>query len=82
MSQTIKAIYHNGVFVPQVPCDLPENTEVNVIYENNEIGEEQGFITDPVERAKMLKKIVESMSKNTFSGNPPKFTRDELHERR
>jgi len=82
MSQTIKAIYHNGVFVPQTPCDLPENTEVVVSYENNEVGEDQGFITDPVERAKMLKEIVKSMKNNPIPENAPRFTREELHERR
>jgi uncharacterized protein DUF2281 len=34
------------------------------------------------ERVSELQAIAASMKANAFSGNPPRFTRDELHERR
>jgi hypothetical protein len=36
---------------------------------------------DESDRAKLLREIAESMMANTFTGNPPRFTREELHER-
>ena len=37
---------------------------------------------DEIEHAARLREIAESMKANTFTGNPPHFTREELHERR
>jgi hypothetical protein len=41
---------------------------------------------DPVvneqDKALRLREIAESMRINSFSGNPPQFSREELHERR
>lgn len=34
------------------------------------------------QRAAELQAIAASMKANTFTGNPPRFSRDELHERR
>ena len=31
MEATVTAVFHNGVFVPTTACDLPENTEVQVL---------------------------------------------------
>ncbi|MDX2029163.1 MAG: DUF2281 domain-containing protein [Blastocatellia bacterium] len=33
-------------------------------------------------RANLLQSIVESMKANVFLGDPPRFSREELHERR
>lgn len=33
MAQRLRAIYQNGAFVPQAPCDLPENSEVDLVIE-------------------------------------------------
>ncbi len=37
---------------------------------------------DETQKATMLREFAESMKANTFTGNPPRFTRDELPERR
>jgi len=34
------------------------------------------------ERATQLREVANSMRTNTFTGGPPHFTREELHERR
>ncbi len=39
-------------------------------------------ITDPAERVATLRDVARQMKKNSFTGDPPRFTREELHERR
>lgn len=39
-------------------------------------------ITDPEERARVIGEIVRSMQANPIPANAPRFTREELHERR
>ena len=39
-------------------------------------------VTDPAERAALLREVVESMKSNPIPANAPRFTREELHERR
>ena len=80
MSQQVRAVFHDGVFVPQEPCDLPEGSEVRLTVDDPLTIPPE--ITDPVERAAVLKDIVRSMRENPIPANAPRFTRDELHERR
>jgi predicted DNA-binding antitoxin AbrB/MazE fold protein len=80
MSQRIRAVFHDGAFVPQQPCDLPEGSEVELIVERSHVlpPEEK----DPDERKRILKEVVEDMRSNPFPENAPRFTREDLHERR
>jgi predicted DNA-binding antitoxin AbrB/MazE fold protein len=80
MSQIIKAVFHNGAFVPQQPCNLPEGAEVELIINDPYTIPPQ--ITDPEERKRVLSEVVESMRNNPFPENAPRFTREEIHERR
>jgi predicted DNA-binding antitoxin AbrB/MazE fold protein len=80
MSQTIKAVYHNGAFIPQEPCDLPEGAEVDVVVSDPYTIPPQ--ITDPEERERMMVELLRKMRGNPIPENAPRFTRDELHERR
>lgn len=80
MSQRVRAVFQDGVFVPQQPCDLPEGSEVQLTVEDPYTI--PPAITDPVERAALLKELVRSMRENPIPANAPRFTRDELHERR
>jgi predicted DNA-binding antitoxin AbrB/MazE fold protein len=79
--QRLKAIYRNGAFVPQVPCDLPEESEVELtVHESDTI---RPKVTDPEERKRILEELVENMRANPIPADAPRrFTRDELHERR
>ena len=81
MSQTLKAIYRDGAFIPQSPCDLPEGTEVElVVHEPDAV---QPEVTDPEERKRILKEVVDNMRANPLPADAPRrFTREELHERR
>ena len=80
MQDTVRAIYRNGTFVPVVPCQLPEETEVDVvIHDKAQIN--PPTVTDAAERARIRRDVVANMKKNSIPGNAPRFTRDELHER-
>jgi predicted DNA-binding antitoxin AbrB/MazE fold protein len=80
VSRRVHAVYRGGVFVPEVPCELPEETSVDVIVPAARI--EPPTITDLEERRKILARVVERMSRNPLPEDAPRFTRDELHERR
>ena len=80
MKQTITATYRNGVFHPDEPCDLPEGATVEI----RELpgGAIPPLIQDPEERRRNLKAVADRMMQNPISPDAPKFTRDDLHERR
>jgi predicted DNA-binding antitoxin AbrB/MazE fold protein len=89
MYERVRATYHNGAFIPAVPVSLPEETEVELIIEpvtmdaaTAGLSVEPPLITDPVERARLWEEIIASMQANPIPPNAPRFTRDELHERR
>ena len=81
MVQRLKAVYQNGAFIPQTPCDLPENSEVELIIEVP--GILPPTVTDPEERKRILEELIQNMRDNPIPANAPaRFTREELHERR
>jgi len=81
MSQTLKAIYRDGVFIPQEPCDVPDGEEVMLTIGDPYQGPSK--VTDPEERARILKEVVQNMRDNPIPADAPRrFTREELHERR
>ena len=80
MNQTIKAVYHNGAFIPQEPCELPEGAEVKVIVSDPYTIPPE--ITDPEERRRVMKELLEDIRQHPFPENAPRFTREEMHERR
>jgi predicted DNA-binding antitoxin AbrB/MazE fold protein len=81
MSQTLKAIYRDGAFIPQAPCDLPEGAEVELTI--NEPRVIPSKITDPEERKRIMEEMVARMRANPIPADAPlRFTREELHERR
>jgi predicted DNA-binding antitoxin AbrB/MazE fold protein len=80
MVQRLKAVYQNGAFIPQTPCDLPDGSEVELT-----ISDPYTIlpsVKDPEERARILKELVQRMKDNPLPANAPHFTREELHERR
>lgn len=80
MSQRVRAIYQNGAFIPQVPCDLPENSEVELVIESPRAL--PPLVTDPEERKRIMEELIQNMRSNPLPENAPRFTREELHERR
>jgi len=80
MEATVRAVFRNGVFVPTTTCDIPENTEVQVFVQGPTIIPPS--VKDPEERARIRRKVVERMQNSPLSADAPRFTREQLHERR
>jgi len=77
MAQRLRATYQNGAFVPQAPCDLPENSEVYLVVEKPHV------LPPLVKRKRNLEQLVERMRSILYRPVlPHHFTREELHERR
>jgi len=80
MSLQIRAIYRDGVFVVKQPCDLPQESEVDLIVQGP--WTMPPMETDPDQRARVLRGVTQRMRNNPIPAEAPRFTRDELHERR
>ena len=80
MSQTLKAIYRDGAFIPQAPCDLPEGAEVEITVRSPKVVPPR--VTAPEERKRLMNELIQNMLDNPIPENAPRFTREELHERR
>jgi predicted DNA-binding antitoxin AbrB/MazE fold protein len=80
MNATVNAIYRNGVFVPEDACELPEGAEVRLTVEGPTVI--PASVTDPEERRRIRKRIVERMRRHPLAADAPRFTREQLHERR
>ncbi|WP_072620414.1 antitoxin family protein [Spirulina major] len=80
MPQTVKAIYHQGTFILQTACDLPEGAEVEILIKTPQIIPPQ--ITDQATKQHFLTQLVKRMQENSLPSHASKFTRDMLHERR
>jgi predicted DNA-binding antitoxin AbrB/MazE fold protein len=71
MSQRIRAVFHDGVFVPQQPCNLPEGSEVEIVVQQPHILPPEE--SNPEERARILKAMVERMNSNPIPENASHF---------
>ncbi len=80
METVVTAVYRNGVFVPTAHCDFPENAEVEVSLKGPTIIPPR--VKDPDEQVRIRRKVLERMSSKPLSADAPRFTREELHERR
>jgi predicted DNA-binding antitoxin AbrB/MazE fold protein len=81
MAQTLKAIYRNGTFILQTPCELPEGAEVELTIQGPRLLPPK--VTDPEERKRIMEELIYNMRANPIPADAPRrFTREELHERR
>ena len=83
MSVRLKAIYKEGVFVP-VPnggkLNVPENAEVEITVHDPYVLPPTA--TSAEERERALSELMESWQQHPLTGEAPRLTRNELHERR
>ena len=79
MDTIVNAVFRNGVFIPTTNCDLPENAEVQVTVRGSTTPQ---VAADPAERAKIRREVLEMMRQNPIPADAPRFTREQLHERR
>jgi len=77
--QTFRAVFQDGVFVPETPCDLPDGTAVELDVRRATL--RPPSVTDPAERERLLNQVVQSMRANPLPANAGQWTREELHER-
>jgi len=82
MATLVKAVFEHGAFVPETPCDLPEGAKVVLAVERLDNNVQPPGESDPEERKRILREVVERMKRNPIPPHSPRFTRDELHERR
>ncbi len=80
MNRRLKAVYRDGAFVPSAPCELPEEAEVELLVQGPWLSHPR--VTDPAERSQILAGLVDRMRENSLPAEAPRFTREELHERR
>jgi predicted DNA-binding antitoxin AbrB/MazE fold protein len=80
MIQALKAVYRNGTFLLQTPCDLPEGTEVELSINSSQVASPS--ISDLATKQRFLKSLIERMQQNPIPLNAPHLTREMLHERR
>ena len=80
MQETYRAVFRDGAFVPIVPCDLPNETPVEVVVQPSS-GIMPPLESDPAKRVEIMKKLVERMSNSPLPDDAPKLTREQLHER-
>lgn len=80
MNAILRAVYRNGVFVPETGCALPENSQVELIVQGPIVVPPS--VADPEERARIRKRVVERMRQNPVPAGAPRFSREQLHERR
>ena len=83
MSVRLRAIYKDGAFVPVAngeKLDVRENAEVELTVHDPYIVPATAKSAEERERA--VRELIESWEQHPLKGNPPRLTRDELHERR
>ncbi|HXG66054.1 MAG TPA: antitoxin family protein [Blastocatellia bacterium] len=80
MVQRVRAVFQNGVFVPLQEFRLPEGMEVEILVERPGVSPPE--VSDPEERRRIIREMTERMRQNPIPPGAPRFTRDELHERR
>jgi predicted DNA-binding antitoxin AbrB/MazE fold protein len=80
MTETIRATFHNGVFVPESPVRLPDGTKVNLMIEGSRGIPPQ--VTDPIERKRILARVVQRLKNNPLPVPASSIKREDLHERR
>jgi predicted DNA-binding antitoxin AbrB/MazE fold protein len=79
MSRSVKAVYHNGVFVTREFCDLPEGSEVELIIQGPALLPPE--VKGSEEKETILRITVERMQQNPIPSRVPRLTREALHER-
>jgi hypothetical protein len=79
MTYHTRAVYRGGAFVPATQCELPENSEVDLLVQGPLVV--RPTVTDPAERTRILRQVTERMKGNPIPAGAPRLTRDQLHER-
>ncbi len=77
MTRTVTAVYKNGAFFPQDPCNLPNDQVVRLTVEPLD-----KVIVVDASRAQAIERFLTRALASEFCSKGPYPTRDSLHERR
>ncbi|HUE69292.1 MAG TPA: hypothetical protein VMP01_00225 [Pirellulaceae bacterium] len=80
MIRKMRAVFRGGAFIPQEAFALPDETVVELTVDSSLLIPPQ--VSDPIERQRRLHRLTQRMRTNPVPSNAPRFTREELHERR
>ena len=73
MLEEISAFYRDGVFVPEAPCQLADNTKVRVIVGSGGARVQPPLVTDPTERQRIVDETLARMRANQIPAGAPLF---------
>jgi predicted DNA-binding antitoxin AbrB/MazE fold protein len=79
--ELLNAVFENGSFRPETPVELPEGTRVRIAVERVASALRHPALSIE-ERRRIRQGMVELMMRNPIPSGSPRFTRDELHDRR
>ena len=79
-AEPIRALFKDGVFVPQERVALADGSNVEIIVRTSKL--QSPPVTDPNERRRIMEDLIASFRRNPVPAGARRFTRDELHERR
>ena len=80
MTRRVRAVYHGGAFVPREPCDVPADSEVELLIQGPFVLPPE--VSEPEERKRILRGLVQRMRQNPIPSAAPPLGREALHDRR
>jgi predicted DNA-binding antitoxin AbrB/MazE fold protein len=79
IGESIRALYKDGVFVPQEHVSLDDGSTVELVFRPSTL--QLPLVNDPGERRKFMDELIASFKRNPIPVGTRQFTRDEVHER-
>jgi hypothetical protein len=73
MLEEFDAVYRDGVFVPETPCHLADNTKVRVVVGEADARVQPALISDPVERQRIIEETLARMRANPIPPGAPLY---------
>ena len=80
MNWKTRAVYRKGNLVLREPCDIPEDSEVELLIHDILVLHPE--VTDPKKKSELLERVTDRMRQNPIPAGAPRLTREALHERR
>lgn len=74
-----RAVYQRGAFLLEEPCDLAEGSRVELAIQGSVV--QAPGVSDPAERERLMRALLERMRANPIPKQAPRLTRDMLHDR-
>lgn len=77
----VRVTYRSGTFVPTDDCTVVVEGSKGIVVLDSGILQPPA-VADPEQRRRILQEVVQEIRQNPLPSCSPRFTRDELHERR